>query len=264
MESTRTIRPKLVVGNWKMSGSHAQLIEIEAIEVAARAHADVDIVICLPFTMIDRAASGHPALAIGAQDCHEATGGAYTGSVSAPMLRESGASHVIVGHSERRSAHGETDAVVRSKADAAIGAGLVALICVGEDATERRLGEAERIVMAQVAGSVPQSATAGTVIIAYEPVWAIGQGRTPDVKEIASTHAAIRQALAGRLGEAGADVRILYGGSVTAENAGRLLAIPEVDGALVGGASLTAAQFVPIIEAAADRASHCEVRRREE
>jgi triosephosphate isomerase len=246
------MRRKLIAGNWKMYGDRARLRELDAIAAAAAANPHIDVLVCPPATLIDHAVARQPGLAIGAQDCHEAPEGAHTGSISAAMLRECGASHVIVGHSERRAAQSETDAMVRAKSKNAIAAGMVALVCVGETEAERKAGEAEDIVTGQIFGSVTKYAQPATVVVAYEPVWAIGSGRTPSWTEIGSMHAAIRRALCAKLGaEIGTAIRILYGGSVSADNAAALLAIDDVDGALVGRASLTADQFVPIVEAAA-------------
>ncbi|HMI19836.1 MAG TPA: triose-phosphate isomerase [Sphingomonas sp.] len=238
-------RRRRIVGNWKMWGSQAHLAELDAIDAAARAHRKVDVVLCLPFTMIERASRSCSALAIGAQDCHAAAGGAHTGDVSAAMLRESGASWAIVGHSERRAEHFETDAIVRAKAEAAIDARLGVFLCVGESASQRQAGQAEHAVLTQLGNSFPRNAAADSTFVAYEPLWAIGAAQTPSPEQIASMHCAIRR----RLGDW--DVNVLYGGSVTAANAETILAISEVDGVLVGGASLEAATFIPIVAAAA-------------
>ena len=240
---------KLIAGNWKMNGSLAALAEIDAIGAAAAANGAVDVAICPPFTLIAPAVGR--GVAIGSQDCHMAAKGAHTGCVSAALLAEAGAAFAIVGHSERRQDQHETDAEVRAKAEAAIGGGLIAIVCVGETEAERDAGEAVAIVEGQLEGSVPPAGTAATLVVAYEPVWAIGTGRTPSAADVADMHAAIRAKLVGLLGGEGAGVRILYGGSMNPKNAAELLAVPDVDGGLVGGASLTAAQFVPIIEAGA-------------
>jgi len=242
---------KLVAGNWKMNGSLAALAELEAIQAAATANHTVDVAICPPFTLIAPAVQKQPGLAIGAQDCHQSVKGAHTGCVSAEMLKEAGAKLVIVGHSERRTDQGESDALVKAKAEAALGIGLVAIVCVGETEAERDAGRAVSVVESQLDGSVPVAGTAATLVIAYEPVWAIGTGRTPSTADVAQMHGAIRAKLVGLLGEEGRGIRILYGGSVKPDNARELMAVADVDGALVGGASLTAAQFVPIIEGAA-------------
>ncbi len=242
---------KLVAGNWKMNGSLAALAELDGIADAAVAFSSVDVALCPPFTLIAPAAQRQPGLAIGGQDCHYAAKGAHTGCVSAPMLKEAGATLVIVGHSERRADQHETDADVRGKAQAAIEHGLVAIVCVGETEAERDAGRAVSVVEAQLDGSIPRDGTGAILVVAYEPVWAIGTGRTPSVADVAEMHGAVRVKLCELLGKEGDRVRILYGGSVKPDNAAELLAVPDVDGALVGGASLTAAQFVPIIEAAA-------------
>lgn len=227
---------KFVVGNWKMNGA---LHELDAIAAAARANPGVEVAICPPFTMI--AAAAREGLAVGAQDCQAAPAGAHTGCVSVPMLREAGATLVIVGHSERRADQHETSAEVRAKAEAALAGGLAAILCVGETEAERETGDAVATVTSQLTASLPEAR--GHLAIAYEPVWAIGTGRTPTVADITEMHAAIRAIV-------GPEVRILYGGSVKPSNAAELLAIANVDGALVGGASLKAADFVPIIQAA--------------
>jgi triosephosphate isomerase (TIM) len=233
-------RRKLIAGNWKMHGSIAALAEFDAI--AAEAPDGVDVAICPPFTLIERACGR--GVAIGAQDCHGETHGAHTGCVSAAMLAEAGATYCIVGHSERRADQGETDVMVRAKAEAALAAGLMPIVCVGETLAERDAGDAEAVVRTQLAGSLP--AARDGLVVAYEPVWAIGTGRVPLRGDIAAMHAAIRDM-------AGDGVRILYGGSVKASNATEILHTANVDGALVGGASLTAADFVPIILAAVDK-----------
>lgn len=244
-------RRKLVAGNWKMFGSLAQLSELDAIAEAARTHPGVDIAICPPFTLIAPAAA-RGGVTIGAQDVHPKDKGAHTGDVSATMLKEAGATLVIVGHSERRTDHREANELVRAKAEAAIGEGLIAVVCVGETETERDAGQAVAVVDNQLRHSVPKGATAAQLVVAYEPVWAIGTGRTPSVGDVAEMHAAIRAKLVALLGNEADKVRILYGGSVKPINAAELMAVANVDGALVGGASLNAADFVPII-AAADR-----------
>jgi triosephosphate isomerase len=244
-------RRKLVAGNWKMNGSRAALAELDAIAQAAAAAPGVDVAVAVPFTLIAPAADRAPALAIGAEDVHERDSGAHTGCVSAGMVKEAGASFTIVGHSERRSDQGETSQDAWSKAAAAHRQGLNVILCCGETEAERNAGRAERVVQAQIEKSVPDNADGSWFTLAYEPRWAIGTGRTPTVDEIASIHAIARAKLRMLIGDAADGVRILYGGSVTGENAATLLAVENVDGALVGGASLTAAKFVPIIEAAA-------------
>lgn len=245
------MRRKLIVGNWKMNGSLAALPELDAIADAASRHAGVDTGICPPFTLIAPASRYAPALAIGAQDCHARPSGAHTGCVSVPMIREAGATMVIVGHSERRADQHETDAEVRAKAEAALAAGLLTIVCVGESEAQREAGEAVTIVTGQLAASLPDDWSGGELAVAYEPIWAIGTGKVATVADVAEMHAAIRDHVTGRFGEQGRELRILYGGSVKADNARELLSIDNVDGALVGGASLTATQFVPIVEAAA-------------
>lgn len=242
---------KLIAGNWKMNGSLAALAELDGIAEAAAANPGVDVAICPPFTLIAPAVQRHADLAIGAQDCHQNAKGAHTGCVSAAMLKEAGARLAIVGHSERRTDQHETDAEVRAKAEAVIGAGLTAIVCVGETEAERDAGRAMAVVEGQLDGSVPPAGTGATLVVAYEPVWAIGTGRTPSVGDVAEMHAAIRAKLVALLGAEGTKVRILYGGSVNARNAEELLAVADVDGGLVGGASLTAELFVPIIRAGA-------------
>jgi triosephosphate isomerase (TIM) len=245
------LRRKLVAGNWKMNGNLAALTELGAIAEAARAASGADVAICPPFTLIASAVTRSAGLAIGAQDCHAAASGAHTGCVAVPMLAEAGARLVIVGHSERRADQHETDAEVRAKAQAVLAAGLIAIVCVGESDAQRRSGEHERVVEAMLAGSLPEQWENGELVVAYEPIWAIGTGNVATPDDVARMHAALRAALVARFGDKGGRVRILYGGSVKADNAAELFAVPDVDGALVGGASLTAASFVPIVEAAA-------------
>jgi triosephosphate isomerase len=245
------VRRKLVAGNWKMNGSRAGLGELSAIAAAAREASGVDVAICPPFTLIPLAVPRSGGLAIGGQDCHSKDSGAHTGNVSAAMLKEAGARLAILGHSERRTDQFETDETVRAKAESALRHGLQAIVCVGETEAERNEGRALDRVTSQVAGSMPELGREAELVVAYEPIWAIGTGRTASPGDVAEMHSAIRGALAIRFGEAGGRIRILYGGSVNAGNAAELFAVDDVDGALVGGASLTAAQFVPIIEAAA-------------
>ena len=236
---------KLVAGNWKMNGTAADLAEASVI--AAGAGEGVDVALCMPATLIERAARNLPGLAIGGQDVHAEESGAHTGDISAGMLIDAGARLTIVGHSERRADHGETDTVVKAKAEAAQGAGLDVILCVGESLAVREAGAAIETVSAQLAASLPDQAEGLTV--AYEPIWAIGTGKVPSIEDIASMHEALRARLVNSFGDAGASVRILYGGSVKASNAAAIFAIPDVDGALVGGASLKAADFLPIVEA---------------
>ena len=244
------LRRKLVAGNWKMNGSLAQLAELARIAAAAREASGADVAICPPFTLIATAAARSGGLLIGAQDCHPADSGAHTGNISAPMLKEAGARLVIVGHSERRAEQAETDEIVRAKAESALRHGLLTIVCVGESEEDRLAGRAVERVTAQLAGSLPEPGGDAELVVAYEPIWAIGTGRTATPTDVAEIHAAIRQALLGRFGDLGGRIRILYGGSVNASNAAELFAVPDVDGGLVGGASLSADQFVPIVEAA--------------
>lgn len=242
---------KLIAGNWKMNGVSASLAELEAIGKGTYDLADrIDIVVCPPATLLHAAASERGGVALGGQDCHAKESGAHTGDISAEMLRDAGASHVILGHSERRADHGESDDVVAAKVKAAWGSGLIAIICVGETETQREAGTTLDILAGQLAGSLPDGAKDGSTVLAYEPVWAIGTGRTPTNEEVAEVHAFLRERLVERLGKNGQGMRILYGGSVKPSNARELLAIPDVDGALVGGASLKASDFVAICEAA--------------
>jgi len=245
------VRRRLIAGNWKMNGNRTALAELDGIAAAAKQAPTVDVAIAVPFTLIAPAVERAADLAIGAQDVHVAAKGAHTGCVSAGMVREAGARFSIVGHSERRADQGETDADVRAKAEAARAAGLSAILCVGEVLEDRDAGRAEAVVTAQLAGSLPEDAAGEWLSIAYEPVWAIGTGRTPTVADVGAMHRAIRAELRRLIGDAADAVRVLYGGSVTGDNAAELLAADDVDGALVGGASLTAAKFVPIVEAAA-------------
>jgi triosephosphate isomerase len=245
------VRRKLVAGNCKMNGTRADLAELSAIAAAAREAPGVDVAICPPFTLLPLAVPRAGGLAIGAQDCHAEAKGAHTGDVSAAMLVDAGAKLVVVGHSERRADHGESDFLVRAKAGAALAAGLQTILCVGEVEEERAAGTHVDKVLSQLEHSVPELVAEAELVIAYEPVWAIGTGRTATPNDAAEMHAAIRAALSARFGDAGGRLRILYGGSVNAGNAAALFAVPDVDGGLVGGASLTAAAFVPIVEAAA-------------
>jgi triosephosphate isomerase (TIM) len=234
---------QLIAGNWKMNGLAAALAEIETLALALKS-APCDVLICPPATLVARAAAAAAgsAVAIGGQDCHAQASGAFTGDISAEMLRDAGATAVIVGHSERRQYHGETDAAVAAKAQAAWRAGLTAIVCIGETEAERKAGQAHDVCKSQLAGSVPPGATPQNTAVAYEPIWAIGTGKTPTLDEIAQMHAHIRASLA-------APLRILYGGSAKPSNAGDILALPDVGGALVGGASLKAADFLTIVEA---------------
>lgn len=239
-------RKPLVAGNWKMNGLQASAGELKKIVAGARDLAEVELIICPPATLIASfalAARGSRVL-IGGQDCHALPSGAYTGDISAEMLKDAGAGAVIVGHSERRHYHGESDRTVREKVLAARRAGLVAIVCVGEIRAEREAGRALAVVGSQFDGSLPDGAP--DFVVAYEPVWAIGSGLTPTPADVADMHRFIRERLGARYGEAGRAVRILYGGSVNPANAPELLAVDNVDGALVGGASLKADQFLAI------------------
>lgn len=240
---------KLVAGNWKMHGTSADLAEVTAISLAAET-AGCDVALCLPATLVERAVRAAPGFRIGGQDCHAADRGAHTGDISAAMLKDAGASLTIVGHSERRQAHRETDADIRAKAEAALSAGLSVILCVGESLEVRDAGEAISVVSSQVDASLPQEGFGRDLAIAYEPIWAIGTGKIPLMTDIAEMHAALRGRLVAAYGDAGRQVRILYGGSVKAANAAEIFAVPDVDGALVGGASLKAVDFLPIVEAA--------------
>lgn len=246
---TPGIKP-LIAGNWKMNGGKADLAEIEAMAGAINGSMPdrLDALICLPATLVSDGAgkADGSALAIGGQDCHTAASGAHTGDISAAMLLDAGAEAAIVGHSERRADHGEGDELVRAKAVAAASAGLTAIICVGETKEEREGGKALEVIAAQLAGSLPDETG---FVIAYEPVWAIGTGLTATPQDVAQVHAAIRTILVERFGAAGGSTRILYGGSVKPANAGELLAVENVDGALVGGASLKAEDFLAICAA---------------
>jgi triosephosphate isomerase (TIM) len=247
---TPDIKP-LIAGNWKMNGFAASLAELKTVAaalspaIAARS----DVVLCVPATLIAQAAENvkGSALKIGAQDCHTNISGAHTGDLSAEMLVDAGASAIIVGHSERRADHGESNALVRSKAEAAMRAGALAIICVGETMAERQAGKTLAIVGEQLVGSIPDSAAAATVVIAYEPVWAIGTGLSATPDDVRDVHAFIRRELVLRFGVGGYKMRILYGGSVKPSNAGELMTVANVDGALVGGASLKAMDFLGII-----------------
>lgn len=248
-----TVRRYLIVGNWKMYGRRADgtaLATDLAVRTGARPDPRFDLLICPPATIITavaEAVAGN-AVAVGGQDCHALAQGAHTGDIAAEMLADAGASVVIVGHSERRTDHAESSAVIKGKAAAALRAGLTPIICVGETEAERDAGKAEAVVAAQLTGSIPDGATAANAVIAYEPVWAIGTSRTPTMADIAAMHAMIRAKLAGLVSEPQA-MRILYGGSVKPANAAEILAIADVDGALVGGASLKADEFWAIAQA---------------
>ena len=242
---------KLVAGNWKMNGLSSDLREVVEIAAASKDYPGVDVALCVPAILIDRAARAVPGLTIGGQDVHEAEQGAHTGCISAQMLLDAGATLTIVGHSERRDAQRESDAEVKAKAEAALGCGVSVILCVGESLEVRGQGAALSTVLAQLDGSLPDKLVDAELAIAYEPIWAIGTGKIPTTDEIAEMHAAVRRSLTDRFGGGGERTRILYGGSVKASNAAEIFAVPDVDGALVGGASLKAADFVPIIAAAA-------------
>jgi triosephosphate isomerase len=243
-------RRKLAAGNWKMNGTRASLAELKAIADGAEG-AVSEVAICPPATLIAAAvaAVAGTRLEIGGQDCHAKANGAHTGDVSAEMIADAGGKLVIVGHSERRTDHKETDADVRAKAEAAWRAGLTAILCIGETETERRAGQTDAVLARQVLGSVPDGATAAKLVVAYEPVWAIGTGLTPSLDDIRAAHTHIRSRLTARFGHEADAIRILYGGSVKPGNAAEIMGLDGVDGALVGGASLKAADFLAIVRA---------------
>ena len=243
---------RLAAGNWKMNGTGEDLDEVRAL-IAAHPAPGCEMLLCPPATLIARLAdiAAGSALMVGGQDCHAAPAGAHTGDIAAGMLKDAGATHVILGHSERRADHRETDAMVLAKAQAALAAGLVAIVCVGETRAEREDGRALAVVEGQLAGSLPAAlpGRSDALVVAYEPVWAIGTGLTATPEAIAEVHGAIRAQLVARFGDAGRAIRILYGGSVKPGNAAEIFAVPNVDGALVGGASLKAAEFGRIVAA---------------
>ena len=245
---TDAIRP-LIAGNWKMNGLKASMAEFEAMLAGAPGvAAKADLLVCPPATLIAAFAEKAQGskVAVGAQDCHPKASGAHTGDISAEMLGDAGASAIIVGHSERRADHGESDVLVRQKAEAVWRAGLLAIVCVGETRAEREAGRALEVVGKQLDGSLPDGATAENLVVAYEPVWAIGTGLTPTPGDVAEMHGLIRRNLAERFAAAGEGIRILYGGSVKASNAKELMGVADVDGALIGGASLKADEFLAI------------------
>jgi triosephosphate isomerase (TIM) len=249
---TRAIKP-LIAGNWKMNGIKTSGAELHLMIDGAKdgLGKSVDLLICPPATLImglARVAEGSK-INIGAQDCHAKASGAHTGDISAEMIADAGGVAVIVGHSERRANHSESDMIVREKATAAMRAGLLAIVCVGETEAQKDAGQTIDVVSTQLGGSIPDSTDTGLLVIAYEPVWAIGSGRTPTVSDVAQVHAAIRNGLIARFGDAGEKVRILYGGSVKPSNAAELLAVANVNGALIGGASLKASDFLAIANA---------------
>jgi triosephosphate isomerase (TIM) len=242
------MRRKLVAGNWKMNGSRGSAAVLDAVR-SANPGAAAEILVCPPATLI--APLGGHGVPLGGQDCHPEPEGAHTGDIAAEMLRDAGAVAVIVGHSERRADHREDDALVAAKARAAWRAGLLAIVCVGETEADRDAGRTLGVVGDQLAGSIPDGATPETLVVAYEPVWAIGTGRTPTIDEVAEVHAFIRRTLAERFSSETADgIRLLYGGSVKPANAAEIFAVDDVDGALVGGASLKAEDFNAIVAAA--------------
>jgi triosephosphate isomerase len=246
---TDTFRP-LIAGNWKMNGLKGWLAEVEAMIAGAESViAKADLLVCPPATLIAAFADkarGSKSLAIGAQDCHPKASGAHTGDISAEMLAGAGATAIIVGHSERRADHCESDALVRQKAEAAWRAGLTAIVCIGETQAQRDAGQTLHVCGGQLSGSLPEGANAANLVVAYEPVWAIGTGLTPTAGDVEQVHQFIRDTLTARFKEEGARIRILYGGSVKPSNAAELMAVPNVNGALVGGASLKAADFLAI------------------
>lgn len=248
-------RRKYVVGNWKMHGLAADLAEVRAIADGAGAFPNVDVALCLPAILIERAVRVVPDFPIGAQDVHFAEKGAHTGNISAAMLHDAGATLTIVGHSERREAQRESNDEVRAKAEAGLSAGLSVILCVGESLAVREAGNAVETVQEQLDASLPRCNGAGSGVparlaIAYEPIWAIGTGKVASPADIAEMHNALRERLMAAYGDAGNEIRIQYGGSVNAENAAEIFAVDNVDGALVGGASLTSEKFLPIVEAA--------------
>lgn len=244
------LRP-LVAGNWKMNGTKAALAELDALKSGLRDVDLADIAVCPPSTLISRAVVmvANSRILIGGQDCHAAVSGAHTGDISAEMIADAGGRLIIVGHSERRHDHHETDATVCGKAEAVWRARLTAILCIGETADERRDDRTLEVLASQLAGSVPDGADGQNLVVAYEPVWAIGSGMTPTADEIAAAHAHIRQCLVERFGTTGSEIRILYGGSVKPDNAAEIFKIPGVNGALVGGASLKASDFLAIVNA---------------
>ncbi|WP_407174651.1 triose-phosphate isomerase [Bradyrhizobium sp. STM 3562] len=249
---TDAIRP-LIAGNWKMNGLRASIGEFEAMLAgAAEVASKADLLVCPPATLVAafaEKAGAAAGLAVGAQDCHPKPSGAHTGDISAEMLADAGASAIIVGHSERRADHGESDLLIRQKAEAVWRAGLVAIVCVGETEAQRDAGQTLDVLRGQLSQSLPDGSRADNLVVAYEPVWAIGTGRTPTAADVEQIHGFIRDFLTGRFNREGARMRILYGGSVKPSNAAELMAVANVDGALVGGASLKAADFLAIAKA---------------
>ena len=244
---------RLIAGNWKMNGLKSSFSEVSAvIEGLAGAHNKADILICPPATILSEMAERAKGslLQIGGQCCHAKTSGAHTGDISAEMLAEAGATYVIVGHSERRADHGETDEIVAGQASAAIAAGITPIICCGESLEQREAGRTNEIILGQLASSIPESAAGQPFVVAYEPIWAIGTGLTANPEQIGDVHDAIRGALAQRFGDQGKEIRILYGGSMKPTNASEILAVANVNGGLIGGASLKASDFLAIYTAA--------------
>jgi triosephosphate isomerase len=251
--TTPNIRP-LVAGNWKMNGTLAMAATL-VVDIAARqrrAALNVDLLVCPPYPYLSAVGGllAGTAIGLGGQDCHADASGAHTGDVAAAMLADLGCRHVILGHSERRADHGESSSLIAAKAKAALGAGLIAIVCVGETEAQRNAGEEKKIVENQIIESIPSGVSSASLVVAYEPVWAIGTGKTPTVADVEAMHRHIRALLVARV-PGGAGVRILYGGSVKPSNAAELMAVPEVNGALVGGASLKAEDFWAIAEGAA-------------
>ena len=243
----------LIAGNWKMNGLMTNLSEITAVgEGLARLHSAADCLLCVPATLLGAAANAASgtSLKIGGETCHPEEGGAHTGDISAEMLKDAGASYVIVGHSERRADHGESDSAVAAQASAALRGGLIPIICVGETLEERKSGRASEIISAQLTGSIPEDITGDTFVIAYEPVWAIGTGEVATPVQIGEIHGQIRAHLTAKFGDAGGRVPILYGGSMKPGNAAEILTVADVNGGLIGGASLKAEDFLAIYEAA--------------
>ncbi len=248
------MRRRLIAGNWKMNGLAAETAVIDAIAagIGSGGASDPECLICPPATILGaaKATVGARPLALGAQDCHTAEKGAHTGDLSVAMLAEAGASYIVVGHSERRADHGETDAIVKAKAEAVLAGGLSPIICIGETLKQREAGETLKVIATQMAGSVPSVTPAGRIVIAYEPVWAIGTGLTPNNEQIAEVHTAIRGHLKAQFGAGADEIRILYGGSLNPKNADEILPVADVDGGLIGGASLKADSFLSIVASA--------------
>jgi len=239
---------KLAAGNWKMNGTRARLSEVKAIN-AELDDTDPAVVICPPVSLLIPACDIGGKIGIGAQDCHMASSGAHTGDISANQIADTGATYVIIGHSERRTDHGETSDMIKAKAQAAHKAGLIAIVCIGETLAEREAGETLNVLGQQMSGSIPDVATSQNTVIAYEPIWAIGTGLVPTLDQIDEAHRFMRAELLTTLGADAQNISLLYGGSVKGSNADDIFSVADVDGALVGGASLSAHDFVPIIKA---------------